>query len=87
MFDYLRRDNAIDMSEEDAAFVKALIVGDREQCNIKEKAFLFEIVANQRNGFDVDKSALFSCVLATQNLRYKKIGLHCPRLSRNWREN
>ncbi|KZT23172.1 HD-domain/PDEase-like protein [Neolentinus lepideus HHB14362 ss-1] len=55
MFDYLVRDNNIDIPEEDVAFVKALIAGDPKRCGGTEKPFLFEIVANKRNGIDVDK--------------------------------
>ncbi|KZV66771.1 HD-domain/PDEase-like protein [Peniophora sp. CONT] len=39
---------------EDVEFIKALIAGDRQRCPA-EKSFLFEIVANKRNGIDVDK--------------------------------
>ncbi|VDB84659.1 unnamed protein product [Peniophora sp. CBMAI 1063] len=39
---------------EDVKFIKALIAGERERC-MEEKSFLFEIVANKRNGIDVDK--------------------------------
>ncbi|EIM85360.1 HD-domain/PDEase-like protein [Stereum hirsutum FP-91666 SS1] len=39
---------------EDATFIKALIAGAKKRCP-DEKGFLFEIVANKRNGLDVDK--------------------------------
>ncbi|KAG6877685.1 hypothetical protein C0993_005105 [Termitomyces sp. T159_Od127] len=54
MFDSLREENEIDMESRDIAFIKALISGDSKQCR-DEKPFLFDIVANQRNGLDVDK--------------------------------
>ncbi|EPQ59809.1 HD-domain/PDEase-like protein [Gloeophyllum trabeum ATCC 11539] len=55
MFDDMVSSNRIDISEADAEFVKALIAGDSKRCGGKEKPFLFEIVANKRNGIDVDK--------------------------------
>ncbi|PCH41716.1 hypothetical protein WOLCODRAFT_71312 [Wolfiporia cocos MD-104 SS10] len=56
MFDDLVEDNEIEISEEDVSFIKALIAGDPKRCLRKdEKPFLFEIVANKRNGLDVDK--------------------------------
>lgn len=71
MLDSLIRDYAIPLPTEDQAFVKALIAGkhDRtyvqfyllssvgfyDKCRPHEKSFLFEIVANNRNGLDVDK--------------------------------
>ncbi|TFK53350.1 HD-domain/PDEase-like protein [Heliocybe sulcata] len=55
MFDDLVEKNNIEYSEDDAAFVKALIAGDPKRCGGTEKPFLFEIVANKRNGIDVDK--------------------------------
>ncbi|KZP19123.1 HD-domain/PDEase-like protein [Athelia psychrophila] len=54
MFDDLIKQNEIQFSEEDATFVKALIAGEPARCG-SEKTFLFEIVANKRNGIDVDK--------------------------------
>jgi hypothetical protein len=55
LFDYLLAENSVEMSEEDADFIKALIAGDPERCGYRGKSFLFEIVANKRNGIDVDK--------------------------------
>ncbi|KAG5350405.1 hypothetical protein C0989_011193 [Termitomyces sp. Mn162] len=55
MFDALVRENEIPMKAEDEAFIKALISGDPSQCSADEKPFLFDIVANRRNGLDVDK--------------------------------
>ncbi|KAF8665672.1 hypothetical protein AX16_000125 [Volvariella volvacea WC 439] len=52
MFDYLVEENDIDITPEDAQFIKALIAGDPSR---DEKLFLFDIVANKRNGIDVDK--------------------------------
>jgi hypothetical protein len=60
MFDHLREVNNIDISEEDASFIRALIDGNPRRCAPTEKAFLFEIVANKRNGIDVDKYATFT---------------------------
>lgn len=54
MFDYLVEDNDISLEARDADFIKALISGDHEKCP-DEKPFLFDIVANKRNGLDVDK--------------------------------
>ncbi|KAF7979517.1 hypothetical protein HWV62_42088 [Athelia sp. TMB] len=56
MFDDLIKRNDIQYPEEDATFVKALIAGEPAKCQeATEKKFLFEIVANKRNGIDVDK--------------------------------
>lgn len=55
MFDTLVRENDLELPEDDVAFVKALIAGDRTKCKDTEKPFLFDIVANKRNGLDVDK--------------------------------
>ncbi|KII96196.1 hypothetical protein PLICRDRAFT_151364 [Plicaturopsis crispa FD-325 SS-3] len=56
MFDDLVEKNGIDIDKQDADFVKALIAGDTSRSgNAPEKPFLFEIVANKRNGIDVDK--------------------------------
>lgn len=58
MFDDLIVKNNIDLPENDVRFIKALIAGDPGRCSESsppEKSFLFEIVANRRNGIDVDK--------------------------------
>ncbi|TFK65851.1 HD-domain/PDEase-like protein [Pluteus cervinus] len=56
MFDHMILENDIDIHPDDASFVKALILGDPSLCRRSdEKPFLFEIVANKRNGLDVDK--------------------------------
>ncbi|KAJ3717984.1 hypothetical protein C8R42DRAFT_157395 [Lentinula raphanica] len=55
MLDYLIKEKEIDIPPEDVAFIKALIAGDHRKCNPQEKRFLFDIVANKRNGLDVDK--------------------------------
>lgn len=55
MFDHLIEKNKIEMCEDDVRFVKALIAGDPSKCSPKEKRYLFDIVANKRNGIDVDK--------------------------------
>ncbi|KAF9530924.1 hypothetical protein CPB83DRAFT_787510 [Crepidotus variabilis] len=54
MFDELIKEKKIKISKEDQDFVKALIRGDHAR-TANEKPFLFEIVANSRNGLDVDK--------------------------------
>ena len=54
MFNDLILKNDIRISEEDANFVKALIAGEPKRAPV-EKSFLFDIVANKRNGIDVDK--------------------------------
>ncbi|KAG5637909.1 hypothetical protein H0H81_002737 [Sphagnurus paluster] len=53
MFDALVKDNDIALDPKDESFIKALISG--EPSHPDEKPFLFDIVANKRNGLDVDK--------------------------------
>ncbi|KAJ1973454.1 hypothetical protein H4R35_004114, partial [Dimargaris xerosporica] len=57
MFDYLVEDNYVDIDREDAEFIKDLIMGRPQHHGnrFEERRFLFDIVANQRNGVDVDK--------------------------------
>lgn len=55
MFDYLVEDNNVTIEPEEVRFVKALIAGDPSKCSPDEKPFLFDIIANKRNGLDVDK--------------------------------
>ncbi|OCH87676.1 HD-domain/PDEase-like protein [Obba rivulosa] len=55
MFDDLIEQNNLEIDADDVAFIKALIAGDPRKCKRREKPFLFEIVANKRNGLDVDK--------------------------------
>ncbi|KAG6908133.1 hypothetical protein DXG01_005961 [Tephrocybe rancida] len=55
MFDYLVDDNNIELTDRDKVFIKALISGEPSECIEAEKPFLFDIVANKRNGLDVDK--------------------------------
>ncbi|KAJ2387693.1 hypothetical protein GGI05_004010 [Coemansia sp. RSA 2603] len=54
MLHYAIDDNNIDIDEGDVTFIKKLIRGSRTGAG-DEKLFLFDIVANQRNGVDVDK--------------------------------
>ncbi|KAI0640534.1 HD-domain/PDEase-like protein [Trametes meyenii] len=55
MFDALLEENGLELAADDVAFVKALIMGDMSICTKEEKPYLFQIVANKRNGLDVDK--------------------------------
>lgn len=56
MFDDLVETYRPEITPDEAIVVKALIAGDRTRCSLgTEKPFLFEIVANARNGLDVDK--------------------------------
>ncbi|KIJ58839.1 hypothetical protein HYDPIDRAFT_101908 [Hydnomerulius pinastri MD-312] len=56
MFEDMVESYQLDITPEEATLVKALIAGDKERCELgKTMPFLFEIVANQRNGLDVDK--------------------------------
>ncbi|KIM78005.1 hypothetical protein PILCRDRAFT_608246 [Piloderma croceum F 1598] len=56
MFDDLIKKNGIQIPDEDAEFIKALIAGEPTRSGDgAEKRFLFDIVANKRNGIDVDK--------------------------------
>lgn len=56
MFDDLVETYRPEITPEEVVIVKALIAGDRTRCPLgTEKPFLFEIVANTRNGLDVDK--------------------------------
>ena len=54
MFDDLIKKNDIKIPFKDTEFVKALIAGNPKRVP-NEKSFLFDIVANKRNGIDVDK--------------------------------
>ena len=58
MFDDLVKSNHIDIDQDDVNFIKDLIQGvPRLSVHRRppEKKFLFDIVANKRNGVDVDK--------------------------------
>ncbi|KAH9476787.1 Deoxynucleoside triphosphate triphosphohydrolase SAMHD1 [Psilocybe cubensis] len=54
MFDAIIEEERIPLPKEDQQFIKALISGDPSRTP-REKGFFFDIVANRRNGFDVDK--------------------------------
>lgn len=54
MFRYLVDDNALDYAEEDICFLEELVSGKYSQKNA-HKAWMFEIVANNKNSVDVDK--------------------------------
>ncbi|KAI0337332.1 HD-domain PDEase-like protein [Trametopsis cervina] len=58
MFDALIKLDHVQVSAREATIVKALIAGESSRCRSLSppvKLFLFEIVANKRNGLDVDK--------------------------------
>ncbi|KAJ7476897.1 hypothetical protein B0H11DRAFT_2031118 [Mycena galericulata] len=55
MFRYLVGMYNIPLVDNDVEFILALIDGDPSLCSPDEKPFLFDIVANKRNGLDVDK--------------------------------
>ncbi|KAJ1928418.1 hypothetical protein IWQ60_002083 [Tieghemiomyces parasiticus] len=57
MFEYMVDDNYLDLDQQDVRFINDLIVGKptSQGAQSQEKLFLFDIVANQRNGVDVDK--------------------------------
>ncbi|OBZ71990.1 Deoxynucleoside triphosphate triphosphohydrolase SAMHD1 [Grifola frondosa] len=55
MFDSLLKENELELDDQDANFIKALIASDPSRCSGTEKPYLFEIVANKRNSLDVDK--------------------------------
>ncbi|KAH0839456.1 hypothetical protein J3R83DRAFT_246 [Lanmaoa asiatica] len=56
MFDDMVETYQLDITSEEVLIVKALITGEKKRCPLGETMpFLFEIVANERNGLDVDK--------------------------------
>ena len=56
MFDYLLSDNGIELDTDEVDLIKDLIRGTPRKSN--RKKFLYEIVANERCGVDVDKVTL-----------------------------
>lgn len=54
MLDALVKENKIDLSQDCVKFIKDLIRGE-PRLSRDEKKFLFQIVANKKNGIDVDK--------------------------------
>lgn len=56
---------------------------DREFLSPDEKKFLFDIVANKRNGLDVDKW-VFLCLLWTTSNYFLQVWLHSARLTTHW---
>ncbi|KAG8896521.1 hypothetical protein FRC01_011738, partial [Tulasnella sp. 417] len=54
MLDALVKENNIDLSQDRVDFIKDLIRGE-PRLSTGEKKFLFQIVANKKNGIDVDK--------------------------------
>lgn len=98
MFEFLIRENNVDfaahgLAECDVAFVKLLIHGLSPDSpwpasigRPEEKRFLFDIVANQRNGIDVDKLDYFlrdsmSCFGKLPDIHVDRI-LQCARVCR-----
>jgi len=56
MFDDLVHEYNINIAEDEIVFIKALIAGEPSRCKgFQVKSYLFEVVANKRNGLDVDK--------------------------------
>ncbi|KAI7889852.1 uncharacterized protein EV154DRAFT_513101 [Mucor mucedo] len=56
MLEYLVEDNNIDLDSSDVHLIKDLIAGEpRSNSKYEDRKFLFDIVANKKNGVDVDK--------------------------------
>lgn len=59
MLEYLIDDNGLDVPKQDLCFIQDLILGKTRRgllaAESTSKPFLFDIVANRRNGIDVDK--------------------------------
>ncbi|KAJ8076162.1 hypothetical protein PM082_022147 [Marasmius tenuissimus] len=77
MFDDLIDSNNIPLADEDRTFIKALIAGDPDRCTAPEKRFLFDIVANKRNGLDVDK---FDYIVRDSHMVGHKVNLDIQRI-------
>ncbi|RDB20331.1 Deoxynucleoside triphosphate triphosphohydrolase SAMHD1 [Hypsizygus marmoreus] len=82
MFDALVKENGIPLTTQDENFIKALIAGDPSQCSPDEKKFLFDIVANRRNGLDVDK---FDYILRDSHMVGDKMSIALPRIIKSAR--
>ncbi|KAK1219456.1 hypothetical protein PQX77_017828 [Marasmius sp. AFHP31] len=77
MLDSLVKHNDIEIADKDLAFIKALILGKPERCSPDEKPFLFDIVANGRNGLDVDK---YDYILRDSHMFGDPVGINMTRL-------
>lgn len=77
MFDSLVKNNDIYLNKKDERFIKALIAGDPGRSDADEKPFLFDIVANKRNGLDVDK---FDYILRDSHMVGDPMSIALPRI-------
>ncbi|KAG5647814.1 hypothetical protein DXG03_007737 [Asterophora parasitica] len=77
MFDAMVKETEIPLNDKDDAFIKALISGNSKLCSPDEKPFLFDIVANKRNGLDVDK---FDYIPRDSHMVGDKMSIALPRI-------